>query len=94
MGIGRDQIDLISKCLDDLIVTWSIDDPLDYIFTNIKLVNIDKMTYILFSTAEIIGKLQLHLNLDLMDIIHLYIQENHKLDIFFQCLEYDVVMIG
>ncbi|NNH01891.1 DEAD/DEAH box helicase [Acinetobacter sp. ANC 5414] len=95
MGIGRDQIDLISKCLDDLIVTWSIDDPLDYIFTNIKLVNIDKTTYILSSTAEIIGKLQLHLNLDLMDIIHLYIQENHKLDIFFQCLEYDdVVMIG
>jgi hypothetical protein len=80
-----DEVKIITV-LNEEPVMWLVDDPVSYIFSNLKLINIDSETFILSNRAETIGKLKKFIDLELMKILHIYINDDSTVDIRYQCL--------
>lgn len=67
-------------------VIWLIDDPESYMFSNLKLININLETFILSNKAEAIGKLKEFIELSSMKILHIYIEDS-TVDIKYEYFE-------
>lgn len=68
-------------------VIWLIDDPESYMFSNLKLINMNLETFILSNKAEAIGKLKEFIDLRSMKILHIYINEDSTVDIKYEYFE-------
>lgn len=93
LNINKNQLAKISQYLNNLKVIWTVEEPLEYCFTNIRLINIDGNTCILSNKAKVIGRLKICLNLELMDIIFLYINDDCSFNISYQCFSDDEILI-
>lgn len=76
----------IIAVLPDEPVMWLVDDPETYLFSNLKLINIDSETFILSNRAETIGKLKKYIDLELIKTLHIHINDDSTVDIRYQCL--------
>ncbi|MFX2143834.1 hypothetical protein V6351_11270, partial [Acinetobacter baumannii] len=74
----------IITILTEKSVIWLIDDPKSYMFSNLKLINMNLETFILSNKAETIGKLREFIDLRSMKILHIYINEDSTIDIKYE----------
>ncbi|MDC5179744.1 hypothetical protein NRA14_10665, partial [Acinetobacter baumannii] len=67
--------------------------PLDYIFTNIKLLNINGITCLISRKAQVIGSFNFNFKLDLMSEIFVHINSDFSVDIRYKCSPDDSLII-
>ena len=83
----------VTRFLYALDINWLVSEPVDYVFTNTKLINIDGNSYIVSRTADIIGRLNYYVNIDLMSNIYIYINNDLTIDVKYDCFAEDVQII-
>ncbi|EIY0854355.1 DEAD/DEAH box helicase [Acinetobacter baumannii] len=81
------------RILRNIYVNWKEVDPLDYIFTNIKLLNINGITCLISRKAQVIGSFNFNFKLDLMSEIFVHINSDFSVDIRYKCSPDDSLLI-